>query len=53
MEASPIGYVKDAKPCGSVFDPNDTSGLVSSVNSGFFVDHEEPLQALAWVKEDI
>ena len=50
---SPICYVKDAKLCGSVFDPGDTSGLVSSVNSGFFVDHHEPLEALAWVRQEM
>ena len=53
MEASPISYVKDAELRGSVFDPGDTSGLVSSVNSGFFVDHNEPLEALAWVRGEM
>jgi hypothetical protein len=53
MEASPIGYVKDAKLRGSVFSPGDTSGLVSCVDSGFFVDHTEPLEALAWVQEEM
>lgn len=51
MEASPIGYVKDAKLRGNVFSPGDTSGLVSCVDTGFFVDHSEPLEALAWVRE--
>ncbi|KAG9240413.1 hypothetical protein BJ878DRAFT_430347 [Calycina marina] len=51
MEASPIGYVKDAKLRGSIFSPGDTNGLVSCVDSGFFVDHTEPLEALAWVRE--
>jgi hypothetical protein len=51
IESSPIGYVKDAKLHGSVFFPDDTSGLVSCVDSGFFVDHTEPLEALAWVRE--
>lgn len=51
MNASPISYVKDAKLRGSVFDPGDTSGLVSSVDTGFFVDHNEPLEALACVRE--
>ena len=51
MKASPIGYVKDAKLRGSVFSPDDNSGLVSCVDSGFFVDHTEPLEALAWVRE--
>lgn len=53
MIASPISYVKDAKLRGSVFNPGDTSGLVSSVDSGFFVDHNEPLEALAWVREEM
>ena len=53
MKASPIRYVKNAKLRGSVFDPGDTSGLVSSVDSGFFVDHNEPLEALAWVREEM
>jgi hypothetical protein len=53
MEASPISYVKDAKLRGSVFTPGDISGLVSSVDSGFFVDHNEPLEALASVQEDM
>lgn len=51
MKASPIPYVRDAKLRGSLFNPSDASGLVSSVDSGFFVDHEEPLEALAWVRE--
>lgn len=50
MEASPVGYVKDAKLRGSVFSPGDTSGLVSCVDTGFFVDHNEPLEALEWVR---
>jgi len=53
MEASPIGYVKDAKLRGSVFFPDDTSGLVSCVDTGFFVDHTEPLESLACVREEM
>ncbi len=51
MKASPIRYVKDAKLSGSVFDPEDTSGLVSSVDTGFWVDHTEPIEALAWARD--
>jgi hypothetical protein len=47
-----LDYVKKAKLCGSLFGPEDTSGLVSSVDSGFFVDHTEPLEALGWVREE-
>jgi hypothetical protein len=51
MKSSPIPYVREAKPRGSLFDPEDSSDLVSSVDTGFFVDHEEPLKALSWVQE--
>lgn len=46
MKASPIRYVRDAKLRGSLFNPEDASGLVSSVDTGFWVDHTEPLKAL-------
>src|SRR5437016_5793346 len=53
MKASPVGYVRDSKLRGKLFNPDDTSGLVSSVDTGFYVDHEEPLEALAWVRESM
>ena len=53
MKASPVGYVRDAKLRGRLFDSEDTSGPVSSVDTGFFVDHEQPLEALAWVRESM
>ena len=53
MKASPIDYVKDAKLRGSLFNPEDTNGLVSCVDSGFFVDHTEPLEALEWVRREM
>jgi len=53
MKASPVRYVRDAKLRGKLFNLDDTSGLVSSVDTGFYVDHEEPLEALAWVRESI
>jgi hypothetical protein len=52
MKTSPISYVRNAQLRGSLFDPKDTSGLVSSVYTNFFVDHDEPLEALAWVREE-
>lgn len=51
MKASPIRYVKEAELHGSLFDREDTSGVISSVYTNFFVDHTEPLEALAWVRE--
>jgi hypothetical protein len=53
MEASLVGYVKEAKPRDSVFSPGDTSGLVSCVDSRFCVNHTKPLEALAWVWEEM
>lgn len=53
MGCSPISYIKDAKLSGSLFNQEDTSGAVSSANTGFFVDHEEPLEALARVRESM
>lgn len=52
IKESPIGYVKDAEPRGSLFDPEDTTGAISSVNTRFFVDHAEPLEALPWVRKE-
>ena len=53
MGCSPISYIKEAKLSGSLFNPEDTSGVVSSVDTGFFVDHEEPLEALVCVQENM
>ena len=53
MKVSPIRYVKDAELRGSLFDPEDTSGVTSSVYTKFFVDHTEPLEALSWVREGL
>ncbi|KAI1754175.1 hypothetical protein F4782DRAFT_45539 [Xylaria castorea] len=53
VKASPVDYVRNAKLRGRLFDPEDTSGLVASVDTGYFVDHEEPLEALARVRESM
>ncbi len=51
LKASPIPYVKDARVCGSLFDPYDSSGLVSSADTDFWIDHTETLEALTWARE--
>lgn len=51
MTLSPINYVKHADLRGSLFNADDTTGLISSVYTKFFVDHTEPLEALSWVRE--
>ncbi|KIX03760.1 uncharacterized protein Z518_07313 [Rhinocladiella mackenziei CBS 650.93] len=53
MNASPIGYAKDADLRGSLFHTRETNGVVSSVYTNFFVDHTEPLEALAWVRDGL
>lgn len=53
MKASPVRYVQGAKLRGKLFDAKDESGLVSSVDTGFHVDHKEPLEALTWVRESM
>jgi hypothetical protein len=47
MKVSPISYVKDAELRGSLFDPENTSEVVSSVYTNVFVDLTESLGALA------
>ncbi|KAF9252606.1 hypothetical protein DTO027I6_3049 [Penicillium roqueforti] len=51
MSTSPVPYIRDAERCGIIFDGKDTTGIVSGVNTKFFVDHEEPLKALAVVEK--
>jgi hypothetical protein len=51
MTGSPVSYIKDARLCGSLFDSEDTSGLKCGVDSNFFVDHTEPLDAQVRFKE--
>ncbi|KAJ5392276.1 hypothetical protein N7509_007766, partial [Penicillium cosmopolitanum] len=51
LSTSPIPYIRDSKLCGTIFDALDASGMVSGVNTHFFVDHKEPLEALEVVKD--
>ncbi|KAI1773744.1 hypothetical protein F4818DRAFT_452772 [Hypoxylon cercidicola] len=50
IAASPIGYIKDARLRGSLFDPEDVTGLTCGVDSNFFVDHAEPFAVLAQIE---
>ncbi|KAL5933763.1 hypothetical protein ACKVV1_000023 [Pyricularia oryzae] len=52
MKASPVAYIKEATLCGSLINADDQSGLVLGVNTSFYVDHTEPLEALKTVRED-
>lgn len=53
MKVSPIGFVKDAEFRGSLFDLGGTSGVISSIDTSFFVDLTEPLKIVAWVQEGL
>ena len=53
MKASPIPYAKEAKLRGRLFNPEDFSGFVSSVDAGFWVDHTEPLEALGLARDTV
>ncbi|KAI6463129.1 hypothetical protein MCOR16_009094 [Pyricularia oryzae] len=52
MKPSPVAYIKEATLCGSLVNADDQSGLVLGVNTSFYVDHTEPLEALKTVRED-
>jgi len=51
IEASPVDYVRGMKLCGSLFEAGCTSGAISTVFTGFYVDHTEPLAALQVFKD--
>lgn len=52
LGSSPIEYIRNAKPYGSLFEPT-SSGMISGVNTGFFVDHGEPLEALRYTQREL
>lgn len=51
LASSPIKYLRTAKLSGSLFNKHDNSGLVCGVDTNFFIDHTEPLQALEEVRK--
>jgi hypothetical protein len=50
MDSSPVAYVRNAKLRGSLFGAEEEGGVVCCADTGFFVDHAEPLAALEAVK---
>jgi hypothetical protein len=50
LVGSPVAYVKDMELCGSLFEGGCTTGAVSCVFTNFYVDHNQPLEALAAYK---
>jgi hypothetical protein len=51
MDTCPVGYVKEAKLRGALFESDSKDGTVSCADTQFWVDHEEPLQALKSVRK--
>ncbi|MCJ1476724.1 hypothetical protein MMC13_005392 [Lambiella insularis] len=50
MQSSPVPYVKTAQLHGSLFGDEVTDGAVASADTGFWVDHGEPLEVLEAVR---
>lgn len=50
MRRSPVEYVQNARLVGSLFNKATLDGSVSLGDTGFFVDHAEPLQTLDSVR---
>ena len=50
MRQSPVEYIQNARLVGSLFNRMTLDGSVSSADTGFFVDHAEPLQTLDGVR---
>jgi len=46
IKASSIRYIRDVKLRGNLFDSENVSGLVLSVDTDFFVDYKKSLEAL-------
>ena len=53
LKQSPVEYVRTAELQGKLFKPDDTTGAISSVDTNFFVDHTEPLEALQWIRSGL
>lgn len=53
MNSSLVGYVRTAKLCGALFEDDANNSTVSCAETQFFVDHTEPLEALAAVHKSI
>ena len=52
MAVSPVAYIRDAKLQGTLFG-EEREGGVCCADTQFWVDHEEPLTALAQVKKRV
>jgi len=50
VEASPVAYIRYVKSRGSIFNPEDSRVITPRADTGFFIDHEELLEASIWVR---
>ncbi|KAK7690439.1 hypothetical protein QCA50_005537 [Cerrena zonata] len=46
LASATVDYLKTGQLRGSLFDPKDASGAVSTIFTNFYVDHAEPLSVL-------
>ena len=53
LESSPIRYIYEGELKGSLFELDGGSGIVSCIDTEFFVDHREALEALACLREEM
>jgi len=50
VEAFPVAYIRYVKLRDSIFNPEDSRVITSRVDTGFFIDHKELLEASIWVR---
>jgi len=48
LTSTTVTYLKTAQLRSSLFKENPAPGVISSVFTEFYVDHEEPLEALKY-----
>lgn len=51
MASCPVAYVKDAKLRGALFEDEPEEGTISCADTQFWVDHQEPDEALNTIKD--
>ncbi|TCD69769.1 hypothetical protein EIP91_006305 [Steccherinum ochraceum] len=51
LSSAPVDYIRSASLRGQLFQAEDASGAVSSVDTQFPIDHTGPLNALVTLKE--
>ena len=48
-----IEYFRNAELCDKLFNDDDTSEIILSVCTNFFINHAESLEALSWVQQGL